>query len=97
MLSNVKIIFLKNLFFLTLSNIFFLVSSNCYSQEINWIAVNDLKEVIKTSEKNIIIDVYTNWCGPCKLMEKNTFQNKYISKFINENYHAVKFNAEGFK
>ena len=95
MLSNVKIIFLKNLFFLTLSNIFFLVSSNCYSQEINWIAVNDLKDVIKTSEKNIIIDVYTNWCGPCKLMEKNTFQNKYISKFINDNYHAVKFNAEG--
>ena len=28
-------------------------------------------------------------------MEKNTFQNKYISKFINDNYHAVKFNAEG--
>ena len=68
MLSNVKINFLKKLFFLIVSNIFFLVSFTCYSQEINWIAVNDLKEVIKTSEKNIIIDVYTNWCGPCKLM-----------------------------
>ena len=72
-----------------------MVSFTCYSQQIDWINVNDLKEVLKTSKKNIIIDVYTNWCGPCKLMERNTFQNKYISKFINENYHAVKFNAEG--
>ena len=58
MLSNVKINFLKNLFFLTVSNIFFLVSFTCYSQEINWIAVNDLKEVIKTSEKKILLLTY---------------------------------------
>ena len=95
MRSNSIINFLRNFLFLITINILLLVSFTCYSQQIDWINVNDLKEVLKTSKKNIIIDVYTNWCGPCKLMERNTFQNKYISNFINENYHAVKFNAEG--
>ena len=41
------------------------------------------------------MDVYTDWCGPCKLMDKNTFQNEDVANYLNENYYAVKFNAEG--
>jgi len=95
MLSNFKTCSPKFFFIPFLISYLFLLSANVYSQQINWISINELEDVLKTNEKNIIIDIYTNWCGPCKLMEKNTFQNKYISKFINENYHAVKFNAEG--
>ena len=95
MLSNFKTCSPKIFFIPFIISYLFLLSANVYSQQINWISINELEDVLKTSEKNIIIDIYTNWCGPCKLMEKNTFQNKYISKFINENYHAVKFNAEG--
>ena len=95
MLSNFKTCSPKFFFIPFIISYLFLFSANVYSQQINWISINELEDVLKTSEKNIIIDIYTNWCGPCKLMEKNTFQNKYISKFINENYHAVKFNAEG--
>ena len=39
--------------------------------------------------------MYTVWCGPCKLLDKNTFQNKDVADYVNENYYAVKFNAEG--
>ena len=95
MLSNFKTCSPKIFFIPFIISYLFLLSANVYSQQINWISINELEDVLKTNEKNIIIDIYTNWCGPCKLMEKNTFQNKYISKFINENYHAVKFNAEG--
>ena len=41
------------------------------------------------------MDIYTDWCGPCKLMDKNTFQNQEVAKFVNNNFYAVKFNAEG--
>ena len=41
------------------------------------------------------MDVYTEWCGPCKMMDKNTFENPLIAKFLNDNFYAVKFNAEG--
>ena len=95
MLSNFITFYLKKNFIPLILSYLFLLSANVYSQQINWISINELDDVLKTNKKNIIIDIYTNWCGPCKLMEKNTFQNKYISKFINENYHAVKFNAEG--
>ena len=95
MLSNFKTCSLKKIFIPFVVSYMFFLSTNVHSQQINWISINELEDVLKTNEKNIIIDIYTNWCGPCKLMEKNTFQNKYISKFINENYHAVKFNAEG--
>ena len=41
------------------------------------------------------MDVYTNWCGPSKLLDKNTFQNPDVSRYISEHFYAVKFNAEG--
>ena len=63
------------------------------SQEINWISLEEVVEFQKTEPKNVIIDVYTNWCGPCKLMDKNTFSNPEIVSYINKNYYAVKFNC----
>ena len=58
-------------------------------------SLKDVAEAQKTNPKNVLIDVYTNWCGPCKLMDKNTFSNPDIIRIINKNYYAVKFNAEG--
>jgi thioredoxin-related protein len=58
-------------------------------------SLDEVREAQKTNPKNVLIDVYTNWCGPCKLMDRNTFSNTDIIRIINENYYAVKFNAEG--
>ena len=44
---------------------------------------------------NSSVDIYTDWCGPCKLMDKNTFQNSDVAQYLNNNFYAVKFNAEG--
>lgn len=57
-----------------------------------------LKEAIAAQEKNpkkILVDVYTDWCGPCKMMMRNTFTNPVIIAYIQEHYYPVKFNAEG--
>ncbi len=73
----------------------FLFSINSVSQEIKWITLEDAVYLQQAAPRNIIIDVYTNWCGPCKLLDRNTFGNKDVAKYINENFYAVKFNAEG--
>ena len=65
------------------------------AQEINWITMNEALAEQENAPKKIIMDVYTTWCGPCKLMDRNTFSNKDVINYINENYYAVKFNAEG--
>ncbi|MDX1544466.1 MAG: thioredoxin fold domain-containing protein [Christiangramia sp.] len=65
------------------------------AQEITWMSMNEALEAQKKQPKKIFVDAYTNWCGPCKMLDKNTFGNKDVVEYINKHYYAVKFNAEG--
>ena len=72
-----------------------LFSISLTAQEINWMTLDEAVEAQKTTPKKIMMDAYTIWCGPCKMLDKNTFHNKEVSDYVNKNYYAVKFNAEG--
>ncbi|WP_457609637.1 thioredoxin family protein [Lutibacter sp.] len=63
--------------------------------KINWMTLEEAVEAQKTAPKKIIMDAFTIWCGPCKMLDKNTFNNDDVANYINKNYYAVKFNAEG--
>lgn len=65
------------------------------AQEIKWMTFDEAIALQKKDPKPIFMDVYTTWCGPCKMLDKNTFQTKEVSEYINANYYAVKFNGEG--
>lgn len=65
------------------------------SQEIQWMTMNQALEAQKKKPKKIFLDAYTTWCGPCKMLDKNTFTNEDVIKYINKHYYPVKFNAEG--
>lgn len=69
--------------------------SSLNAQKIKWMSMNEALAAQKENPKKIMMDAYTDWCGPCKLMDKNTFQNKDVVKFVNKHFYAVKFNAEG--
>ena len=70
-------------------------SFNTDEDEINWMTLEEAIEAQKEEPRKIMIDAFTTWCGPCKLLDKNTFHHKDVVEYINENYYAVKFNAEG--
>jgi thioredoxin-related protein len=61
---------------------------------VNWMTFEEAIEKSKTEKRKIFIDVYTDWCGWCKVMDKNTFSEPNITKILNENFYAVKFDAE---
>lgn len=62
--------------------------------KINWLTLEEAQEMNKKQPKKILVDMYTHWCGPCKMMERSTFVDAEVVKHVNENYYAVKFNAE---
>ena len=65
------------------------------AQEINWVTIEEAVALQKKEPRKIMMDVYTAWCGPCKMLDRNTFNNKDVVEYVNKNYYAVKFNAEG--
>jgi thioredoxin-related protein len=61
---------------------------------VKWMTFEEAVEKSKTEKRKIFIDVYTDWCGWCKVMDKNTFTDPTIAKLLNEKYYPVKFDAE---
>lgn len=64
------------------------------TEKIKWLTFHEAVELSKKEKKKIFIDVYTDWCGWCKVMDKNTFAHPVIAKYMNEHFYAVKLNAE---
>lgn len=75
--------------------LFVLVSGVMHAQEIKWMSMNEALKAQKKEPRKIFMDAYTTWCGPCKLLDRNTFTNEDVIEYINKHYYPVKFNAEG--
>lgn len=84
-----KLILLPLLFAATLVN-----GQDAPEAEVKWISIEQAYKLSKTNPKKILVDVYTDWCGWCKRMDATTYSNPKIIRYINENYYAVKFDAE---
>jgi len=68
--------------------------TNTVKSQINWLSLDEASELAQQNAKPILIDVYTDWCKWCKVMDQNTFQDKEVIQYVNQNYYAVKLNAE---
>lgn len=62
--------------------------------KINWISMEQLNEMYAKNPRPVMIDIYTDWCGWCKEMDRTTYKNDKLAAYINEHYYAVKYNAE---
>ncbi len=69
-------------------------AQNTETKKINWMSFEEAIKLNETDPKKIFIDVYTDWCGWCTKMDQTTFLDKNVVDYMNENFYAVKFNAE---
>ncbi len=62
--------------------------------ELKWTNFTQGLEEASATNKKVLIDVYTDWCGWCKRMEKDTYSDKNVESYLSQNYILVKLNAE---
>ena len=75
-----------------------LLSLNLQAQDqIQWMKFEEAIAANAKNPKMILVDVYTDWCGWCKKMDKDTFTDPKVIAHFQENFYAVKLNAEDTK
>ena len=73
---------------------FISIASVCADSQIRWKDVNSGLQEGKQSHKYVLVDVYTEWCGWCKSLDRDTFSNQDLIHFLESKFVCVKANAE---
>lgn len=69
-------------------------SFHSFSQELHWYSWNEGYEKAKKENKIILLDTYTEWCGWCKVMDRDTYTVKNIMDKIEADFIPIKLNPE---
>ncbi len=89
----------RNIFLLAMLNIIFIYGCGtekavASSSSIEWQKnFNDALKIAKKEKKPIMLDLYTDWCGWCKELDKRTFVDKHVVQ-KSKSFIPLKINAE---
>ena len=62
-----------------------------------WLGFNDGVVKAKTEDKPIFVEFYTDWCPYCKKFQKETVNERNVTRMLAENFVYVRLNAEDSK
>ncbi len=48
----------------------------------------------KAESKLLFVDCYTTWCGPCKMLTRQTFPDKAVGDFFNTHFVSIQIDME---
>ena len=62
--------------------------------KLKWMTLQEAQQAMLKEKRPILIDLYTDWCGWCKVMDKKTYTNAKVIAYLEQNFYPVKVNAE---
>ncbi|MEP7259131.1 MAG: DUF255 domain-containing protein [Flavitalea sp.] len=80
--------------FLGIANFSFSQKAHNGPTKVAWITLEEAAEQLQKEKKPVLIDLYTDWCGWCKVMDKKTYNDKKVGDYLTSNFYPVKMNAE---
>lgn len=85
---------MKNIVTISILSLLFLAPSFKAAEEISWVDFNTGYAQAVKKKKLVLVDVYTDWCGWCKVMDRETYTKPEIIGLMKSKFVAVKFNPE---
>ena len=85
---------MKKIGFILFIGTFFISISMKKADELKWYTFDEGYTLAQKKGKIMLVDVYTDWCGWCKRMDRDTYAKSEIIGLINQDYVAIKFNPE---
>lgn len=61
---------------------------------LNWLTLADARVEAGRQEKPIFVDVYADWCPPCKQMERTVFPTDSVRDLLTERFVLAKINGD---
>jgi thioredoxin-related protein len=62
--------------------------------KVKWMKFGDAVAASQEKPRKIFVDIYADWCGWCKVLDRDTFSDAVVAKILNEQYYPVKLDAE---
>lgn len=59
-----------------------------------WLSFNEGMALAAKEHKPVVIDFYTSWCHWCKVMDKETFSDPAVKKYLAEHFVSIRVDAE---
>jgi thiol-disulfide isomerase/thioredoxin len=64
------------------------------SSPLQWVSLDEARGLAAAQNKAIFVDVYADWCGPCKEMDKNVFPDDSVKSTLSGRYILAKINGD---
>ena len=63
-------------------------------EQLHWMTLQEAETAMLKERRPMLIDLYTSWCGWCKVMDKKTYSNKQVIDYVQDKFYPVRINAE---